>query len=171
MSFGQIFSLIVSAVTLFTMFGEVWGMDKKILTAFFLSRPMPYEKEEEERPYPLWIRFGLVISSPEVNQVIPDLLLLGDLFKNLYECCYDKFFVALAELEQSVLVPSRVLGVHARYYVREMQILAYTQLLESHRSLTLDSLARHRLELVLNLSTANSRDSSQPRVYMPGSTE
>ncbi|KAJ2936264.1 hypothetical protein H1R20_g832, partial [Candolleomyces eurysporus] len=83
-----------------------------------------------------------VISSPEVNQVIPDLPLLGDLVKNLYECHYDKFFVALAELEQSVLVPSRVLGVHARYYVREMRILAYTQLLESYRSLTLDSLAR-----------------------------
>ncbi|KAJ2914349.1 hypothetical protein MD484_g6057, partial [Candolleomyces efflorescens] len=54
-----------------------------------------------------------VISSPEVNQVIPDLPLLGDLVKNLYECHYDKFFVALAELEQNVLVPSRVLGVHA----------------------------------------------------------
>ncbi|KAJ2936261.1 hypothetical protein H1R20_g829, partial [Candolleomyces eurysporus] len=118
-----------------------------------------------------------IISSSEVNQVILDLL--GDLVKNLYECHYDKFFVALAELEQSVLVPSRVLGVHARwvrassfllplssatllvhsatslvlvprdrlpfacrYYVREMRILAYTQLLESYRSLTLDSLAR-----------------------------
>ena len=36
---------------------------------------------------------------------------------------------------------SRVLSPHTRYYVREMRILAYAQLLESYRSLTLDSLA------------------------------
>lgn len=46
-----------------------------------------------------------------------------------------------AELEQSLLIPSRTLNPHARYYVREMRILAYTQLLESYRSLTLESLA------------------------------
>jgi 26S proteasome regulatory subunit N7 len=47
--------------------------------------------------------------------VIPDLPLLGDLVKNVYERHYDKFFVALAKLEQNVLVPSRVLSVvHAR---------------------------------------------------------
>ncbi|KAF6744456.1 proteasome 26S subunit [Ephemerocybe angulata] len=83
-----------------------------------------------------------VISAPEVNQVIPDLPVLGDLVKNLYECHYDKFFVALASLEQTFLIPSRILQPHARYYVREMRILAYAQLLESYRSLTLESLAR-----------------------------
>jgi 26S proteasome regulatory subunit N7 len=46
-----------------------------------------------------------------------------------------------ATLEQSHLIPSRVLSPHTRYYVREMRILAYAQLLESYRSLTLDSLA------------------------------
>lgn len=83
-----------------------------------------------------------VITAPEVNQVIPELPVLGDLVKNLYECHYDKFFVALATLEQSFLIPSRILHPHARYYVREMRILAYAQLLESYRSLTLESLAR-----------------------------
>ena len=34
-----------------------------------------------------------------------------------------------------------MLNPHARYYVREMRILAYAQLLESYRSLTLESLA------------------------------
>jgi len=36
----------------------------------------------------------------------------------------------------------RYLSAHYRYYVRELRILAYTQLLESYRSLTLDYMAR-----------------------------
>ncbi|KAF8185007.1 proteasome 26S subunit [Mycena galopus ATCC 62051] len=82
-----------------------------------------------------------IIGSPEVNQVLPEIPLLGDLVNNLYACHYDKFFVALAELEQTHLLPSRILAPHTRYYVREMRILAYSQLLESYRSLTLESLS------------------------------
>ncbi|KAL0946354.1 hypothetical protein HGRIS_012587 [Hohenbuehelia grisea] len=82
-----------------------------------------------------------ILDAPEVNQVLPDLPFLGDLVKNLYECHYDKFFVALATLEKNHLIPSRVLSPHARFYTREMRIRAYTQLLESYRSLTLESLA------------------------------
>jgi len=83
-----------------------------------------------------------LIGSPEVNQVLPEVPTLADLIKNLYESHYDKFFVALATLEQSFLLPSRLLSPHARFYVREMRILAYNQLLQSYHSLTLDSLAR-----------------------------
>ncbi|EIN06975.1 proteasome 26S subunit [Punctularia strigosozonata HHB-11173 SS5] len=82
-----------------------------------------------------------IIASPEVNQVLPDIPLLSDLTKNLYDCHYDKFFVALATLEQTYLIPSRLLSPHTRFYVREMRILAYSQLLESYRSLTLESLS------------------------------
>lgn len=103
------------------------------------------------------------MGAPEVNQVLPELPVLGELVKNLYDCHYDKFFVALgmsfpphryfvflltslrmiptATLEQTHLLPSRVLSPHARFYVREMRILAYAQLLESYRSLTLESLS------------------------------
>ena len=101
-----------------------------------------------------------IIAAPEVIQVIQELPVLADLTKSLYDCVYDKFFIALgtplfprllkvtsdkaskiARLEQANLIPSRVLNPHARYYVREMRILAYAQLLESYRSLTLESLA------------------------------
>ena len=44
-------------------------------------------------------------------------------------------------LEQTHLRPSWILAPHTRFYVREMRILAYSQLLESYKSLTLDSLA------------------------------
>ncbi|CAL1705800.1 unnamed protein product [Somion occarium] len=82
-----------------------------------------------------------LINAPEVNQVLPDVPILSELIRNLYDSHYDKFFVALAKLEQDYLLPSRILAPHTRFYVREMRILAYSQLLESYRSLTLDSLA------------------------------
>jgi 26S proteasome regulatory subunit N7 len=82
-----------------------------------------------------------IVSAPEVIQVLPELPVLGDLVKNLYKCHYDKFFLALASLERTYLIPSRILNPHARFYVREMRILAYNQLLESYRSLTLESLS------------------------------
>ncbi|TFK63027.1 proteasome 26S subunit [Pluteus cervinus] len=83
-----------------------------------------------------------IIGAPEVNQVLPEVPVLGDLVKSLYDCHYDKFFVALATLEQTFFIPSRILSPHTRFYVREMRILAYNQLLESYRSLTLESLSR-----------------------------
>ncbi|KAH7889127.1 26S proteasome subunit RPN7-domain-containing protein [Phlebopus sp. FC_14] len=82
-----------------------------------------------------------LITVPEVISVLPELPILGDLVKNLYDCHYAKFFVALATLEQTYLLPSRLLSPHTRYYVREMRILAYAQLLESYRSVTLESLS------------------------------
>lgn len=51
------------------------------------------------------------------------------------------FHLPSATLEQTYLIPSRILSPHARFYVREMRILAYSQLLESYRSLTLESLS------------------------------
>ncbi|KAB5591397.1 26S proteasome non-ATPase regulatory subunit [Ceratobasidium theobromae] len=82
-----------------------------------------------------------ILSSPEVNQVMPEISDIADYTSSLYECQYAKFFQALANLEQTHLLPSRLLSPHGRFYVREMRILAYSQLLESYRSLTLDSLA------------------------------
>ncbi|TFK99290.1 PCI-domain-containing protein [Pterulicium gracile] len=83
-----------------------------------------------------------IIQSSEVISALPELPTLGDLVKSLYECHYDKFFVALAETSTSSLLPSRLLAPHARYYVRECRIRAYAQLLESYRSLTLESMAK-----------------------------
>ncbi|CCO35777.1 26S proteasome non-ATPase regulatory subunit 6 AltName: Full=26S proteasome regulatory subunit RPN7 [Rhizoctonia solani AG-1 IB] len=82
-----------------------------------------------------------ILSSPEVNQVMPEISDIADYTSSLYECQYAKFFQALASLEQTHLLPSRLLSPHARFYVREMRILAYAQLLESYRSLTMESLA------------------------------
>ncbi|KAG1789320.1 26S proteasome subunit RPN7-domain-containing protein [Suillus plorans] len=63
------------------------------------------------------------------------------LLNNLYDCHYAKFFIALPTLGQTYLLPLRLLLPHTCYYVREMRILAYNQLLESYCSLTLESLS------------------------------
>ncbi|KAN0076704.1 26S proteasome subunit RPN7 domain containing protein [Tylopilus felleus] len=82
-----------------------------------------------------------LITAPDVISVFPELPVLADLVNNLYDCHYAKLFVALGTLEQNYLLPSRLLSPHTRYYVREMRILAYGQLLESYRSVTLESLS------------------------------
>ena len=47
-----------------------------------------------------------LIGAPEVNQVLPELPILADLIKNLYDSHYDKFFVALGvSLRLSVSLP------------------------------------------------------------------
>ncbi|KAG1814815.1 hypothetical protein EV424DRAFT_1629636 [Suillus variegatus] len=61
-----------------------------------------------------------LIATPEVISVLP-IPILGDLLNNLYDCHYAKFCIALTTLEQMYPLPS--------------------QLLESYRSLTLESLS------------------------------
>ncbi|KIY50016.1 PCI-domain-containing protein [Fistulina hepatica ATCC 64428] len=82
-----------------------------------------------------------IINAPEVLQVLPELPVLSDLISSLYACDYAKFFQALAATNDQFLMPSRVLSPHRKYYVREMRIVAYSQVLESYASLTLKNLS------------------------------
>jgi len=50
-----------------------------------------------------------LINAPEVNQVLPEIPVIGDLVKNLYECHYDKFFLALGVLNPSSPHPPLIL--------------------------------------------------------------
>ncbi|KAI5476138.1 26S proteasome regulatory subunit N7 [Pseudohyphozyma bogoriensis] len=81
-----------------------------------------------------------IIDSPEVIALIPNVPTLKDFCDSLYKCEYATFFKSLATVEEHHLLPSRLLSVHARYYVREMRIKAYGQLLESYRSVTMKNL-------------------------------
>lgn len=78
-----------------------------------------------------------IIESPEVIALLPTVPSLRDFTDSLYKCDYATFFRSLAEVETHQLLTSRLLSPHARYYVREMRIKAYAQLLESYRSVTL----------------------------------
>lgn len=52
------------------------------------------------------------MDAAEVNQVLPEIPLLGDLVKSLYECHYDKFFVALGMCFTSALKPCLTVAKH-----------------------------------------------------------
>ncbi|WFD29093.1 proteasome regulatory particle subunit [Malassezia sp. CBS 17886] len=82
-----------------------------------------------------------MMEAPEVLQMIDELPHLRAFTSALYNSEYAAFFRALADVEQTYLLPSRVLSRHTQYYVREMRIIAFAQLLESYRSVALDSMA------------------------------
>jgi hypothetical protein len=50
------------------------------------------------------------------------------------------FFLS-AEVEEMYLTPLPIFAPHANFYVREMRIKAYTQILESYKSLTLERMS------------------------------
>ncbi|KAF9164973.1 26S proteasome non-ATPase regulatory subunit 6 [Actinomortierella ambigua] len=83
-----------------------------------------------------------VIDSPEVLEVLHEIPHLEDYLRSLYAGDYAKFFVSLAALETDTLKKSWVLFPHYRFYVREMRIRGYAQLLESYRSLTIQNMAQ-----------------------------
>lgn len=81
-----------------------------------------------------------VVKGSEILEILhgePD---VREFVFSLYECRYADFFKALASVEQ-VLKEDRYLAPHVFYYVREMRIMAYSQLLESYNSLTLQYMA------------------------------
>jgi len=81
-----------------------------------------------------------VIYAPEVMEVIRDLPHFDSYLNSLYKCDYRTFFASLAAIEQYLKGNMQLYG-HYRYYTREMRIKAYGQLLESYRSLTIESMA------------------------------
>jgi 26S proteasome regulatory subunit N7 len=81
-----------------------------------------------------------VLQSPEVLEVIHELPHLQEYTSSFYNCQYAPFFAALAHIEQGVKADHFIYR-HYRYYVREMRIRVYSQLLESYRSLTIESMA------------------------------
>ena len=82
-----------------------------------------------------------VVKGSEILEVLFEEQNIKKYLFSLYDCQYAEFFIRLAEVEK-ILHEDRYFHPHYRYYVREMRILAYTQLLESYRSLTLDYMAQ-----------------------------
>ena len=81
-----------------------------------------------------------VIKGSEILEVLFEEKATKKYLFSLYDCHYADFFTSLADVEK-ILREDRYFHPHYRYYIREMRILAYTQLLESYRSLTLDYMA------------------------------
>lgn len=77
-----------------------------------------------------------IIKGSEILEVLHSNLDVKNYLFSLYSCQYSEFFVNLANVE-GLLRRDYLVHPHYRYYIREMRILAYSQLLESYRSLTL----------------------------------
>lgn len=63
-----------------------------------------------------------------------------DYFCSLYDCHYKEFFENLAWVE-SEFKSNPLLHRHYRYYVREMRLKAYSQLLQAYRTINLNRMA------------------------------
>eukprot|EP00731_Ephydatia_muelleri_P003686 Em0001g3686a len=82
-----------------------------------------------------------VINGTDIREVLHSFPELKDYVESLYYCRYDEFFRSLFWVEREFKC-DRYLATHSRYYIREMRIKAYTQLLESYRSVSLLHMAK-----------------------------
>ena len=81
-----------------------------------------------------------VVNSPEVISVLNEIPDVNQLLSGLYRCNYSVFFKALCSVIDTV-EKDEFMGQHGRYWAREMRVVAYSQFLESYRSVTLASMA------------------------------
>merc|ERR1719415_472130 len=116
------------------------------ISTFTSYELMDYVKFVE---YTVWISILALDRSALHKEVIKGSEILEVLYQcpdvkkylfSLYNCQYAEFFQELGRVEQ-ILKADRYLAPHYAYYVREMKIKAYAQLLESYRSLTLSYMA------------------------------
>lgn len=75
------------------------------------------------------------------SEIPIDFSSLASLVRSLYEGNYKAFFLALATVEESFLQQDRYLYEHRSWYVREMRLRGYQQLLQSYRVVGLKVMA------------------------------
>lgn len=80
-------------------------------------------------------------SVPMGAEVPIDFTPLARLVRSLYIGNYSDFFLALAAVEESFLSQDRYLYEHRGWFVREMRLRAYQQLLQSYRVVGLSNMA------------------------------
>lgn len=83
---------------------------------------------------------GSSIEQPEAEMAV-DFSPLAQLVSSLYNGRYKLFFQALALVEEHFLTQDRYLLEHKNWFIREMRLRAYQQLLQSYRVVGLDSMA------------------------------
>jgi 26S proteasome regulatory subunit N7 len=81
-----------------------------------------------------------LIEAPEILQVIDEIPHISGLLHGLYDCQYRRLMESLVHVVE-MLKDDRYFAPHARYYWRELRVLAYTQFLESYRSVKFESMA------------------------------
>ncbi|KAJ5014255.1 putative 26S proteasome regulatory subunit rpn7 [Colletotrichum sp. SAR 10_99] len=83
---------------------------------------------------------GTSTEQPEAEMAI-DFSPLAQLVTSLYNGQYKYFFQALAQVEENFLTQDRYLHEHKNWFIREMRLRAYQQLLQSYRVVGLETMA------------------------------
>jgi 26S proteasome regulatory subunit N7 len=83
---------------------------------------------------------GTSVEQPDAEMAV-DFGPLAQLVSSLYTGRYKLFFQALALVEEQFLTQDRYLHEHRGWFIREMRLRAYQQLLQSYRVVGLDSMA------------------------------
>jgi 26S proteasome regulatory subunit N7 len=83
---------------------------------------------------------GSSVEQPEAEMAV-DFGPLAQLVSSLYNGRYKLFFQALALVEEQFLTQDRHLHEHKNWFIREMRLRAYQQLLQSYRVVGLESMA------------------------------
>lgn len=83
---------------------------------------------------------GTSTEQPEAEMAI-DFSSLALLVSSLYNGNYETFFQSLANVEEQFLSQDRYLHEHKHWFIREMRLRAYQQLLQSYRVVGLESMA------------------------------
>lgn len=81
-----------------------------------------------------------IVDSPEVLALTRKDRALASFLEDLHGCRYAPWLAALSRVARRVAA-DRLLGPHARHWTREMRRVAYSQFLESYKSVTLDAMA------------------------------
>lgn len=81
-----------------------------------------------------------VVYAPEILTVVGDIPHLTPFLTGLYECKYQDYMVAFQGLSDYVRT-DMFLSRHYRYFMREARVVAYSQFLESYKSVTLDRMS------------------------------
>ena len=84
---------------------------------------------------------GSSSDAPAEVEAPVDFTPLAGLVRSFYVCNYQAFFLALAAVEESFLSQDRYLYEHRGWFVREMRLRGYQQLLQSYRVVGLTSMA------------------------------
>jgi 26S proteasome regulatory subunit N7 len=82
-----------------------------------------------------------LIQSPDILSVIHDIPNCNVFLNSFHKCQYKEFFRSLVEVMDEIS-RDRYVSLHQNYYLREIRIVAYTQFLQSYKSVTLQSMAR-----------------------------
>lgn len=83
---------------------------------------------------------GSSSDQPEAEMAV-DFSPLAKLVSSLYSGRYKTFFQSLALVEEQFLTQDRYLHEHKNWFIREMRLRAYQQLLQSYRVVGLESMA------------------------------